>query len=82
VPINKIEILKENDIAHVFSEKRYMPSVTDLIGRYRDRLNDRIIIRLSGGDRKEMETKTGEKWNRIVEEKNAMPIGHIQSVPD
>ncbi len=66
--------LKENDVSHVFSEKQYMPPVIDLIDRYRDKLNDRVIIRLLGGDRKEMETKTGEKWNRIVEEKDVKPI--------
>jgi len=35
---------------------------------FRDLLGDVSILRLLGGDRGRMEVKTGEKWDRIVEE--------------
>jgi uncharacterized protein YecE (DUF72 family) len=61
--------LQAKGIIHVFSEKLYMPPVTEVFARYRDYLGDTLVIRLLGGDRSEIEKKTGNKWNRIVEEK-------------
>ena len=47
----------------------YDSPVTEVFTRYRDYLGDTLVIRLLGGDRSEIEKKTGNKWNRIVEEK-------------
>jgi uncharacterized protein YecE (DUF72 family) len=46
----------------------WMPPIVELYGKWRERLRSykTIVIRLHGGDRKEIEEKTGKKWNNIV----------------
>jgi len=61
--------LKDRGIAHVFSEKLYLPHIYELVDRFGDLIGDRCAVRLLGGDRKEIEAKTGGEWNRIVEPK-------------
>ncbi|MDP3131256.1 MAG: DUF72 domain-containing protein, partial [Bacillota bacterium] len=68
------KMLKANDATHVFSEKQYMPPVAELASSYEAFLGDRIAFRLLGGDRKEIEEKTGERWDRIVDAKDERPI--------
>ena len=46
-----------------------MPSITTVYENFGRYLSDKVIIRLLGGDRKEIEQKTGERWNAIVDEK-------------
>jgi uncharacterized protein YecE (DUF72 family) len=64
------KFLDEKRLIHVFSEKIYMPPVYEVYRQFRSSINTDIVIRLLGGDRAEIEKKTGEKWNRIVEERN------------
>ena len=40
-----------------------------MVDRFGDLIGDRCAVRLLGGDRKEIEAKTGGEWNRIVEPK-------------
>lgn len=63
------DFLREKNIAHVFSEKIYMPHVYDVYDKCRERLRGHPVIRLMGGERTRMEEKTGGEWNRIIEEK-------------
>jgi uncharacterized protein YecE (DUF72 family) len=64
------DFLNEKNIMHVFSEKLYMPHVYEVYGEFRERINNNAIIRLLGGDRREIETKTNQQWNKIVDLKN------------
>lgn len=61
--------LQEWQLIPVFSEKIYMPYVYDVYWMHRCFLQTDAVIRLLGGDRGEIEKKTGEQWNRIVEPK-------------
>ena len=63
------QFLREKKIIHVFSEKLYLPHVYEVYETFGDLLSGLSVIRLLGGDRKEIEAKTGEKWNSIVDEK-------------
>jgi uncharacterized protein YecE (DUF72 family) len=75
------DYLKSNDLVHVFSEKQYMPSVCELIDDYVMYLSDSVVVRLLGGDRKEMEKRTSQQWNKIVDEKDVGPVVlHIQQL--
>lgn len=65
--------LKEKRLAHVFSEKLHLPHIYEVFERYGHLLTDHVVVRLLGGDRKEIEKKTGEMWNQIVEEKSDLP---------
>jgi uncharacterized protein YecE (DUF72 family) len=61
------EFLKSRNLIHVFSEKLYMPPVYEVCEQFGDLLVDSTVIRLLGGDRAEIEKKTGNQWNRIVD---------------
>jgi uncharacterized protein YecE (DUF72 family) len=61
--------LKDLGLIHVFSEKQYMPPIASVYDEFRDYLVDATILRLLGGDRKVIEAKAGERWDRIVDEK-------------
>jgi uncharacterized protein YecE (DUF72 family) len=61
--------LAEAKVSHVFSEKQFMPPITELYNRYGKLLNNLVIIRLLGGDRKTIEKATGGRWDRIVDPK-------------
>ncbi len=66
------DFIKRNELIYVFSEKIYMPHIYAV---YED--NDpaifeaggRSVIRLMGGDRKEIEEKAGSRWDRLVDPK-------------
>jgi uncharacterized protein YecE (DUF72 family) len=62
-------LLREKGLAPVLSEKQYMPSVVSLCDSFGAMFGDLVVIRLMGGDRGEMERATGERWDRIVEER-------------
>ena len=65
--------LAETGVSHVFSERQFMPPITELYDRYGKFLNDPVIIRLLGGDRKAIEEATGGRWDRIVDPKPQLP---------
>ncbi len=66
--------IKENGLIHVFSEKQYMPSITTLYQKYGFLITSESVIRLLGGDRSEIEEKTGEQWDKIVEKRDKKAI--------
>jgi len=74
--------LKEKGLIHVFSEKQYMPPIVSLYDEFRDYLVEDSILRLLGGDRAAIEAKTGEKWDRIVEEQEgkASIVGMVKNL--
>lgn len=65
--------LQDNNVIHVFSEKLYMPPITDLYEKYSSLLGDTVIIRLLGGDRGKIEEQTSERWDKIVDPKPQLP---------
>lgn len=68
------EFLSERGVSHVFSEKIYMPSIVALMDSFHGLFGGKIIIRLLGGDRKEIEKLSHERWNAIVDKKDLAPI--------
>lgn len=67
------QFLEARKIIHVFSEKLYMPHVYEVYDRFGSHISGTSVIRLLGGDRAEIEAKTQENWNRIVDEKADKP---------
>jgi uncharacterized protein YecE (DUF72 family) len=63
------QFLKEKGIIHVFSEKLHMPHIYEVYDEFWEYISGASVMRLLGGDRKEIEEKTGEQWNKIVDEK-------------
>lgn len=63
------DFLNRNNLAHVFLQGYFMPSILEIYEKFRDQIRDSAVIRLHGGDRKEIEEKSGEQWNQIWEDK-------------
>lgn len=57
--------LRHNKLSHVFLQGYYMPSIIEIYEKHRDQIEGATVIRLHGGDRKEIEAKSGEEWNQI-----------------
>ena len=64
------DYLAEHGLGHVFLQGYYMPPIFGVYWQYREKLADPVVIRLHGPDRKAMEERTGDDWNRIVEPKD------------
>lgn len=64
------DFLQGHQLYHVFLQGYYMPSIFDIYKRFKEMIRDVAVIRLHGGDRKEIEGKTGKEWNRVVEPRN------------
>lgn len=65
------DFLAEHHLGHVFLQGYYMPSIFDVYERFKDRLSDPVVIRLHGGDRKDIEARTNNTWNEIVDSKDS-----------
>ena len=66
---NWFKFLAHSDASHVFSDKQFMPPITELYQRYGDLLSIRTIIRLLGNDRKAIEETSGGRWDKIIDPK-------------
>lgn len=66
-------LLKKWNVSHVFSKKLYMPHIYEVYEKYGDQLNDKVIVRLLGGDRKIIEEIKEAKWGLLIEEKEDLP---------
>jgi len=58
--------LKEWGCGHVYLEGYYMPPVGRIFDEFSPETADFSIIRLHGGDRKQIEADAGEVWNRLI----------------
>lgn len=67
------DFISSKNLIHVLSERRFLPHICEVYENFKQSFGETIIIRLLGGDRKEIEKLTGEKWNKIVDEKKELP---------
>lgn len=65
--------VQKEGIIHVFSEKEFMPPIYELYAKYSEFIQGSSVVRLMGGNRKEIEEKTGEVWNAIVDARPDLP---------
>lgn len=54
-------------LGHVFLQGYYMPPVIEIFDRYNALLENSVVIRLHGPDRKNIEKMTKKVWNEIVD---------------
>lgn len=66
------EFLNRNRISHVFLQGYWMPSVVEIYQKWRSLIveQEKVIIRLHGPNRQEIEKKTKKRWDKIVAPKN------------
>lgn len=62
--------LNEHDMYHVFVQGYYMPPVVDVYQKHGDFIRDLSVIRLMGSDRKGIEQRAGNKWDKIVDNRD------------
>jgi uncharacterized protein YecE (DUF72 family) len=60
------DFLKDHGLGHVYLEGYYMPKIGEVFERFHPLTSDFSVIRLHGGDRKEIEEMTKENWDRVV----------------
>jgi hypothetical protein len=73
------DYLAEHGIGHVFLQGYYMPPIFEAYWQFREKLADPVVTRLHGPDRKAMEERTGEIWDKIIEPRD---MGTGRSGPD
>ncbi|MFP4362992.1 MAG: DUF72 domain-containing protein [Spirochaetia bacterium] len=64
--------LKNKNIIPVLSEKQYMPPLPEIYKRFEQYMGDKLVFRLMGGDRTEIEEQTENRWNKIVQPKDSL----------
>jgi uncharacterized protein YecE (DUF72 family) len=60
------DFLKGRDLGFVYVEVFYMPPIGEVFEKFKPETASFQIIRLHGGDRVDIESQTGEVWDRIV----------------
>jgi len=71
--------LRQHNVHHVFCQGYYMPAVWDSEQKFADLLTDTTSIRLMGSDRKGMEIRSGDRWDRLVNPKDD-ELAHIAAM--
>ncbi len=64
------EFLKRNGLRMVFLQGYYMPDVWSVFDKYKETIEKCVVIRLHGSDRKGIEEKSKNIWNKILEPKD------------
>jgi uncharacterized protein YecE (DUF72 family) len=59
-------LLRERGAGHVFLQGYWMPPVTGVYDRFRDKLVGPLVVRLHGPDREGMEERAEGRWDRIL----------------
>ena len=63
--------LSTRNLHHVFLQGYYMPPIYDIYRKYRDQIQDQVVIRLHGPDRKGMEEQTRGDRSNIISPKDS-----------
>lgn len=67
---NYFRFLNEHGLYHVFVQGYYMPPIIETFKKYSRFIRDLTVIRLMGSDRKGIEQRTGNKWDKIVDNRD------------
>jgi uncharacterized protein YecE (DUF72 family) len=62
--------LKNNNISHVFLQGYFMPDIVSIYEKYKEYISGCSVIRLHGPHRGDMEKKAGNKWDKIIENRD------------
>lgn len=67
---NYFKFLQDNGLHHVYVQGYYMPPIGPLFDTFKDYTGDVSVIRLMGSDRKGIEQRAGNKWDKIVDNRD------------
>jgi uncharacterized protein YecE (DUF72 family) len=62
--------LAEHGVHHVFCQGYYMPPAWEIEARFGDWLSGTAVLRLMGGDRRGIEARSRDRWDRIIDAKD------------
>jgi uncharacterized protein YecE (DUF72 family) len=62
--------LAKQQMGHVFLQGYYMPSIFLIYSKFKKWLQNPLVIRLHGGDRRDIEELTHDQWDTIVDPKD------------
>jgi len=68
---NFFRFLKDMRLCTVFLQGYYMPSIVEVYRKFSAHLHDTIVIRLHGPGRSDIEKRSGGRWNKILEPREA-----------
>lgn len=63
------DLLAKHGVGYVFLEGYFMPHIGEVWDKFQLATADFAVIRLHGSDRSDIEKRTGEKWNHVVDPK-------------
>lgn len=61
------EFMQTHNLSHVFLQGYYMPPIIDVYKNFQDYLRERVVIRLHGPDRSDIEKRSGGNWDKILD---------------
>lgn len=64
------EFLNELKVYNVFLQGYYMPNIWNIYEKFRDFIKDKVVIRLHGPNRDEIEKTSLGNWNKIIAPKD------------
>jgi len=76
------EFLNEMKIYNVFLQGYYMPPIWSVYDKFKKYINDKVVIRLHGPNREDMELKSEGNWNKIISPKDDELIKVIELLRD
>ena len=76
--------LRRNGVRPVLLQGYWMPPVVEVYRRWREEIgaHEAVVVRLHGPDRKEMEERTGKRWDQIVAPKDEELKAIVEMVED
>ena len=74
--------LNSVNFSHVFLQGYYMPSIFKIYDRFKSTLNDYIVIRLLGPDRKKIEQQSKKRWNQIIDPRDEELVSLVAILQD
>jgi uncharacterized protein YecE (DUF72 family) len=78
------DLLARHRLIPVLLDGYYMPPITDVYAQWREAItaHDTAVIRLHGPDRAGMEKRTGKRWDRVVEPRDAQLGAVVEMIED
>ncbi len=67
---NYFSFLIQQKIYHVFLQGYYMPNVFTIYRKYKEYIQGKVLIRLHGPNRNEIEIESGNRWDKIIAPKD------------
>lgn len=76
------DFINEMNVSNVFLQGYYMPPIWDLYSKFKDKIQDKVVIRLHGPNREEIEKTSEGNWNEIIFPKDSELIHIVEILKD